>query len=71
MSERSNIDPSSHPKLPMQDRIKGVANCSCLDSLRPADSDEELRNSAAGIASRMKMQEILQRSNSALRRQEQ
>ena len=41
-----------------------------LTLFRPSDSDEELRNSAAGIASRLEMQEILQHSNSALRRQE-
>ena len=54
----------------MWDRMKSFASCRWLDSLRPVDSDEELRNSAAGIASRLEMQEILRRSSMNLRRQE-
>ena len=49
---------------------KSFASCVCLDSLRPADSDEELRNLAAGIASRLETQEILHRSSTNLKRQE-
>ena len=70
MSERSDNDPSSYPKRTVRDCITRAATCGCLDSPRPADSDKELRNSAAGRASRMEMQEILKCSNTALRRQE-
>ena len=40
-----------------------------LNTLRPADSDEELRNSAAGISSRVNRQDSLRRSTTNLRRQ--
>ena len=70
VSERSNNDPSNQPKLTMRDRVKSFVSCGCLDTIRRVDSNEELRNSAAGIVSRLEMQEILRRSSTNLRRQE-
>ena len=69
VSERSDNDPSNQPKPTVRDRMKSFGSCGCLDSLRPADSDEELRNSAAGIASRIEMRDILRLSSTNLRRQ--
>ena len=72
MLERSDNDPSQSPKraVNMRDRIRRFAGCECLDSLQPSDSDEELRNSATGRASRAEMREILNTSSTTLRHQQ-
>ena len=72
MSERSDNDPSQHPKQAgnMRDIIRKFAGCECLDSLQPSDSDEVRRNTAEGIASRLEMWGILNTSPSTLRRQQ-
>ena len=49
--------------------MRSFASCGCMDSLRPIDSDEELRNSAAGIASRIEVRDALRLSSTNLRRQ--
>ena len=54
---------------PVKTMAKGgtKTGCGCIDDVRPSDSDEELRNSPAGQASRQEMSEILNRQ---VRRQE-
>ena len=69
-SGRTDTDPSECPikrRRTMAENIKHVLSCGCIDDLRPSDSDEELRNSPAGQASRQEMSEILNRQ---VRRQE-
>ena len=68
-SERSDNDPSNQPKPTMRDRMRSFASCECMDSLCPVDSDEELRNSTASIASRIDLRDILRPSSTNLRRQ--
>ena len=70
VSGRSNNDPSERPlkrRRTVPESIKNVLSCSCIDDLRPSDSDEELHNSPAGQALRQEMAEIL---NHSVRRQE-
>ena len=63
-SGRTNTDLTESPikkRRTMGENIKRVLSCGCIDDLRPSDSDEELRNSPAGQATRQEMSEILNR----------
>ena len=61
---RLDNDPTEHPRKRRQtihEKVKNVFSCKCLDDLRPSDSDEELRNSPAGQASRQEMADMMNR----------
>ena len=61
---RSDNDPTERPRKrrrTIQEKVKNMFSCKCLDDLRPSDSDEELRNSPAGQASRQEMADMMNR----------
>ena len=47
---------------PSRRSLRNVISCSCIDDLRPSDSDEELPNSPACQASCQEMADIMDRS---------